>query len=146
MRVRMITCYIGRMISLLILTKFVVHLDGRRTNIVVKPNLKKEKRHHKILRYFPLKSRLQRLFMSSKTYFLMRWHHETKANNGIMRYQLIQKHGKYLTNFINRLLLSLVMLDLDFLVMVFNHFDVLELHTSFGLWYLSLIIYHLGYV
>ncbi|XP_016512128.2 uncharacterized protein LOC107829176 [Nicotiana tabacum] len=40
----------------------------------------------KILRYFPLKPRLQRLFMCSKTSSLMRWHHDKKVNDGIMRH------------------------------------------------------------
>ncbi|XP_012837883.1 PREDICTED: uncharacterized protein LOC105958419 [Erythranthe guttata] len=37
---------------------------------------KSKRTPHKILRYFPLKSRLQRLFMSSKTASDMRWHAE----------------------------------------------------------------------
>ncbi|XP_059279095.1 uncharacterized protein LOC132033211 [Lycium ferocissimum] len=40
----------------------------------------------KILRYFPLKPRLQRLFMSSKTSSLMRWHHDERVDDGIMRH------------------------------------------------------------
>jgi len=43
--VRMIVCYIGRMISFLNLAKFVAYLDGRRINIVEKPNLKVGKRY-----------------------------------------------------------------------------------------------------
>jgi len=39
----------------------------------------KKKDPPKVLRYFPLKPRLQRLFMSSKTATHMRWH--TTANN-----------------------------------------------------------------
>ncbi|WMV40449.1 hypothetical protein MTR67_033834 [Solanum verrucosum] len=49
---------------------------------------------YKILRYFPLKTRLQRLFMSSKTSPLMRWHHENKANDGIMRHPVDSKAWK----------------------------------------------------
>ncbi|XP_070014237.1 uncharacterized protein [Nicotiana sylvestris] len=40
---------------------------------------------NKILRYFPLKPRLQRLFMSSKTSSLMTWHHDKRVDDGIMR-------------------------------------------------------------
>ncbi|WMV18929.1 hypothetical protein MTR67_012314 [Solanum verrucosum] len=40
----------------------------------------------KILHYFPLKPRLQRLFMSSKTSSLMRWHHDERVDDGIMRH------------------------------------------------------------
>ncbi|CAI0444874.1 unnamed protein product, partial [Linum tenue] len=41
---------------------------------------------HKVLRYFPLKPRLQRLFMSSKTASEMRWHKEGRSDDGIMRH------------------------------------------------------------
>ena len=40
----------------------------------------------KVVRYFPLKPRLQRLFMSSKTASLMRWHVEERTNDGILRH------------------------------------------------------------
>ncbi|XP_021826603.1 uncharacterized protein LOC110767383, partial [Prunus avium] len=37
-------------------------------------------------RYFPLKRRLQRLFMSSKTASLMKWHTEERTNDGVLRH------------------------------------------------------------
>ncbi|XP_057999133.1 uncharacterized protein LOC110673361 [Hevea brasiliensis] len=40
----------------------------------------------KILCYFPLKPRLQRLFMSTKTTSLMRWHKDKKVDDGVMRH------------------------------------------------------------
>ncbi|XP_073045933.1 uncharacterized protein [Primulina eburnea] len=40
----------------------------------------------KTLRYFPLKPRLQRLFMSKKTASFMRWHHEKRVDDGLMRH------------------------------------------------------------
>ncbi|XP_057993145.1 uncharacterized protein LOC131174101 [Hevea brasiliensis] len=40
----------------------------------------------KILRYFPLKPRLQRLFMSTKTTSLMRWHKDKRVDDGVMRH------------------------------------------------------------
>ncbi|KAL3849470.1 hypothetical protein ACJIZ3_011352 [Penstemon smallii] len=40
----------------------------------------------KVLRYFPLIPRLQRLFMSSMTASLMRWHKEDRTKNGYMRH------------------------------------------------------------
>ena len=40
-------------------------------------------RPHKILRYFPLKPRLQRLYMSSKLAPLMRWHKDVHVDDGI---------------------------------------------------------------
>ncbi|XP_075097586.1 uncharacterized protein LOC107787862 [Nicotiana tabacum] len=41
---------------------------------------------HKILRYFPLKPILQRLFMSSKISSLMTWNHEKRVDDGMMRH------------------------------------------------------------
>ncbi|CAL1402127.1 unnamed protein product [Linum trigynum] len=43
---------------------------------------KGEKVHWKFLRYFPLKPRLRRLFMSSKTASEMRWHKEKRNDDG----------------------------------------------------------------
>ncbi|KAJ9553381.1 hypothetical protein OSB04_017426 [Centaurea solstitialis] len=40
----------------------------------------------KVLRYFPLKPRLQRLFMSSKNAAFMRWHEESRTKDGCMRH------------------------------------------------------------
>ncbi|XP_048502875.2 uncharacterized protein LOC104897123 [Beta vulgaris subsp. vulgaris] len=40
----------------------------------------------KVLRYFPLKPRLQRLFMCSKTAHHMRWHHERSAKDGVIEH------------------------------------------------------------
>nr|XP_004494940.1 uncharacterized protein LOC101496411 [Cicer arietinum] len=40
----------------------------------------------KILRWFPLKPRLQRLYMSSKVAESMRWHHESRLNDGSLRH------------------------------------------------------------
>lgn len=47
---------------------------------------KKRRISAKILRYFPLKPRLQRLFMSSKTASLMRWHEEGRNKDGKLRH------------------------------------------------------------
>ncbi|XP_070032150.1 uncharacterized protein [Nicotiana tomentosiformis] len=40
----------------------------------------------KTLLYFPLKPRLQRLFMSTKTSSLMTWHHNERVDDGTMRH------------------------------------------------------------
>ncbi|XP_038679433.1 uncharacterized protein LOC119980710 [Tripterygium wilfordii] len=40
----------------------------------------------KILRWFPLKERLQKLYMSSKTAQSMRWHKDERKNDGILRH------------------------------------------------------------
>lgn len=45
-----------------------------------------KKKDAKILRWFPLKPRLQRLFESSKTADLMRWHHVSRVRDGKLRH------------------------------------------------------------
>ncbi|XP_052619588.1 uncharacterized protein LOC111897976 [Lactuca sativa] len=45
-----------------------------------------KKKASKILRWFPLKPRLQRLFMSSKTASLMKWHHVERVEDGKIRH------------------------------------------------------------
>ncbi|KAK9208976.1 hypothetical protein WN944_001337 [Citrus x changshan-huyou] len=40
----------------------------------------------KILRYFPIKPRLQRLFMPSKITADMRWHFENRVKDGLLRH------------------------------------------------------------
>ena len=40
----------------------------------------------KTLHYFPLKPRLQRLYMSSKIASLIRWRHDKRTKDGIMRH------------------------------------------------------------
>jgi hypothetical protein len=46
----------------------------------------KKKVPAKVLRYFPLKSRLQRLFMSSKTDVDMKWHSMNQTSDGMIRH------------------------------------------------------------
>nr|XP_033511982.1 uncharacterized protein LOC104096129 isoform X1 [Nicotiana tomentosiformis]XP_033511983.1 uncharacterized protein LOC104096129 isoform X2 [Nicotiana tomentosiformis] len=50
------------------------------------PNKKNKKQSAKVLRYFPLKSRLQRLFMCCKTAEHMRWHASSSNEDGLMRH------------------------------------------------------------
>uniref|UniRef100_A0A2N9IGN6 Uncharacterized protein n=1 Tax=Fagus sylvatica TaxID=28930 RepID=A0A2N9IGN6_FAGSY len=47
---------------------------------------KRKKKAAKILRWFPLKPRLQRLFMSSKTATHMKWHADGRTDDGLMRH------------------------------------------------------------
>ena len=51
-----------------------------------KDNNKKNKQPAKILRYFPLTVRLQRLFMCSKTAESMKWHSLQNNKDGLMRH------------------------------------------------------------
>jgi hypothetical protein len=50
------------------------------------PAKKRKNVARKILRYFPLKPRLQRLFMSNKTASSMRWHQAERVDDGVMRH------------------------------------------------------------
>jgi len=59
--------------------------DGE-TEISGDGNGKKKKVPAKVLRYFPLKPRLQRLFLSSKTAEDMRWHATGSNKDGMMRH------------------------------------------------------------
>ncbi|XP_060183175.1 uncharacterized protein LOC132613145 [Lycium barbarum] len=52
----------------------------------------------KVLRYFPLKPRLQRLFMSSETSKAMRWHHEERSKDGVLRHPADSEAWKSLDN------------------------------------------------
>ena len=49
----------------------------------------------KILWHFPLKPRVQRLFMSSKTASEMVWHHKERIKDGIMRHPADSKAWKH---------------------------------------------------
>lgn len=51
-----------------------------------KKKKKNKQQAAKILRYFPLKPRLQRLFMSSKTAEYMRWHADSENKDGRLRH------------------------------------------------------------
>ena len=55
----------------------------------VRPSMllkKKHKKAKKILRWFPVKPRLLRLFMCSKTENLMRWHFDQRTDDGYLRH------------------------------------------------------------
>ncbi|CAN1129189.1 hypothetical protein LINPERPRIM_LOCUS17285 [Linum perenne] len=58
--------------------------DKHNGDVIYKANGKKLP--VKTLRYFPLKPRLQRLFMSSKTASLMTWHHDKGSKDNVMRH------------------------------------------------------------
>ncbi|XVE92524.1 hypothetical protein REPUB_Repub01dG0104600 [Reevesia pubescens] len=61
--------------------------DGGDSNVGLSSKTKKIKRKaKKVLRWFPLKPRLQRLFMCSKTASLMRWHFDKRIDDGDLRH------------------------------------------------------------
>ncbi|XP_020082508.1 uncharacterized protein LOC109706120 [Ananas comosus] len=49
-------------------------------------SIKKKRKAAKVLRYFPLIPRLQRLFVSTKTAKDMRWHEEGRVKDGLLRH------------------------------------------------------------
>ena len=51
---------------------------------VIGKNKNKKKVPQKILRYFPLTPRLQRLFMTKRIASDMRWHKEGRVNDGVL--------------------------------------------------------------
>lgn len=62
------------------------------TNLKVKANGKETSKKRKnlpikIIRWFPFKLRLQRLFMSSKSSESTRWHHDCRMNDGSLKHQ-----------------------------------------------------------
>ncbi|XP_068503999.1 uncharacterized protein [Phaseolus vulgaris] len=59
----------------------------RKKNKTIDGTMKKQKKvPAKVLRYFPLKPRLQRMFMSSKIAEHMQWHASGSTNEGILRH------------------------------------------------------------
>ncbi|XP_077226322.1 uncharacterized protein LOC143859526 [Tasmannia lanceolata] len=56
--------------------------DGQRTH----SSTREQKVPVKILRHFPLKPRLQRLYMSTKTASFMTWHYENRTKDDILRH------------------------------------------------------------
>ncbi|XP_075109941.1 uncharacterized protein LOC107801371 isoform X1 [Nicotiana tabacum] len=90
MIVQMTACCNGEMMLVKKHASIVTFLDGSlmRGAIIIACLLqvRRRKKPAKILRYFPLKPRLQRLFMCSKTVEHMRWHAEDSNKDGIMRH------------------------------------------------------------
>ena len=68
--------------------------DNARNAPTDKKKKKKKKTPAKILRYFPVKPRLQRLFMSSKTVEHMKWHAIESNNDDLMRHPKDSKEWK----------------------------------------------------
>ncbi|XP_061358749.1 uncharacterized protein LOC133302942 [Gastrolobium bilobum] len=78
----------------------------------------------KVLRYFPLAPRLQRLYMSSNSATEMRWHKDRPIEDGQMRHPADSIAWKSFDSQILLLQQIHVMLDLDWLVMVSIHMEI----------------------
>ena len=61
------------------------HTNSEGTDDVEDGGVKKKKVPHKILRYFPLILRLQRLYMNNTTLTYMRWHAKELVKDGKVR-------------------------------------------------------------
>ena len=70
---------------------YVVCLDGNQASVIlmmklINHNNNNNKNPAKVLQYFPLKPRLQRLFMSLRIASHMKWHTEDCVKDGIMKH------------------------------------------------------------
>jgi hypothetical protein len=79
MHVRMIACFFGR---ITLIKKNAQHAKLQDTTVKGKG----KKIPHKVLQYFPIKSRLQRLFMSKDIAKDMRWHKDGCQDDGNLRH------------------------------------------------------------
>ncbi|XP_009796469.1 uncharacterized protein [Nicotiana sylvestris] len=68
--------------------RWIVRKGGEDDNEVASSKLNKRKKGipRKILRYFPLIPRLQRLFMTKRTAEDMRWHKDKRVDDGVLRH------------------------------------------------------------
>ena len=102
MHARIIVCFIGVMKKLKLdnYAKFVILLDGKKKkkgdlDDLCGSNRAKRKVSAKMVRYFPLKPRLQRLFLSSKIAKDMIWHSLDTNNDGLVRHPRDSKAWKH---------------------------------------------------
>ena len=70
---------------------YVVCLNGNQASVIlmmklINHNNNNNKNPAKVLQYFPLKPRLQRLFMSLRIASHMKWHTEDRVKDGIMKH------------------------------------------------------------
>ena len=106
-------------------------------------SMKRKKIPHKVLRYFPLISRLQRLYMSRKMAGEMRWHHEQRvAEENILSHpadsiawrDFDARHPNFVTDPRN--------IRLGLATDGFNPFD--NISTSYSMWSVMLIPYNVS--
>ncbi|XP_015168561.1 uncharacterized protein [Solanum tuberosum] len=104
-------------------------------------NKKGKKIASKSLRYFPLKSRLQRLFMSTKTSSLMTRHKDERTNDGIMRHSADSMAWKSFDELHPSFAIEPHNVRLGLASDGFQPFH--NSKTSHSIWYVVLIIYNL---
>ena len=106
-------------------------------------NRKRKKISHKVLRYFLLIPRLQRLYMSTKIAKEMRWYCEQWVSkksilchpaNSIMQKDFDAKHTHFVSDPRN--------IQLDLAIDGFNLFG--NLSTSYSMWPVMLVVYNVS--
>jgi len=108
-----------------------VGLDGRRVHRVPQ----------KVVRHFPLKRRLQRLFMSSRTAPLMRWHEEGHTKDGLLRHPADSPAWKHFDAMHRDFKLESRNVRLGLATDGFNPFG--RMNVSYSIWPIFLIPYNL---
>uniref|UniRef100_A0A0A9HG26 Transposase-associated domain-containing protein n=1 Tax=Arundo donax TaxID=35708 RepID=A0A0A9HG26_ARUDO len=98
-------------------------VDGRRVHRVPQ----------KVVRHFPLKKRLQRLFMSSKTAALMRWHSEDRTKDGLLRHPATRLLGNTLMQCTKISVQKFGMSDSVWQQMVSTPLEIGIFHIAYGL-------------
>ena len=103
--------------------------------------IKKKKIPAKVLRYFPLKPRLQRLYMSSKTASHMKWHVDGRMEGEMMRHLVDSLAWKNFDNVHPSFALEPRNVRLDLASDGFNHFG--NMSISYSMWPVVLIPHNL---
>ncbi|WVZ63949.1 hypothetical protein U9M48_013539 [Paspalum notatum var. saurae] len=95
----------------------------------------------KVVRHFPLKKRLQRLFMSSKTARDMRWHSESRTKDGFLRHPADSPAWKNFDAIYPQFSLEDRNVRLGLATDGFNPFG--NMNVSYSIWPIILIPYNL---
>ena len=88
----------------------------------------------KVLRHFPLILRLKRLYMSSKTTPLMRWHDEGCIKDGKLRHPADSYAQKKVDDQYSNLLVTHEISGFAWQPMGLIHLELWVLNTAYGLW------------
>jgi len=102
---------------------------------------KRKKKHAKVLRYFPLKPCLQRLFMSFKIAKHMRWHSVDSNKDGLMRHPRVFEAWKRFDETHLEFASDPWNVQLGLASDGFNPFETLS--TNYNIWHVILISYNL---
>ncbi|KAG8474821.1 hypothetical protein CXB51_031544 [Gossypium anomalum] len=95
----------------------------------------------KILRYFPIIPRLQRLFMSSKTADSMRWHNDQRTDDGLLRHPVDSLSCKSFDSKFPSFASYPQNVRLGLVANGFNPFKIMS--SSYSTWSLVLVPYNL---